>query len=154
MEKIEYLKRKITSLSNFTLQGLIQIVYLKMSKKDLVVRGECRLCGNCCRAINLEGPEGWIKSEKYFNKLLEKNSEFGRFSVLKRDSSGYLVFYCNKLGKDNLCTDYENRPSVCRDFPKKELSFCGGGLPTGCGYRFEEIKSFKKVLHKEMERNS
>lgn len=154
MKSIVKSKKIISFFTDFTLAGLIQFIFLKIRRKVLVVRGSCNCCGNCCRAINLEGPKGWIKSEQYFQELLMKNHEFSRFSVVKKDQSGHLVFECKKLGENNMCTDYDQRPDVCRLFPDKRLPFCGGGLPDGCGYRFEEMKSFKHVLDNKLKHNS
>ena len=153
MKSIVKLQKIISFFADFTLAGLIQFTYLKIRRKVLVVQGSCNCCGNCCRAINLEGPKGWIKSEKYFQSLLERNQEFSRFSVLKKDKSGHIVFECSMLGENNMCTDYDNRPIVCRFFPDNRLPFCGGGLPEGCGYMFKEMKSFEHFLKKKLERN-
>ena len=38
-------------------------------------------------------------------------------------------YYCPKM-KDNLCTDYENRPDICKDFPHNPLKL----LPSSCSY--------------------
>ncbi len=146
--------KEFTSFSKFTLAGVLYFIYLKLSGKELVVQGQCKMCGNCCRAINLEGPEGWLKSRKHFKNLLKKNGEFKRFSVLRKDSSGYLVFRCNKLTADGLCCDYENRPDVCRNFPNRNLLFCGGQLPAECGYRFVMVKSFGKILTKKLDKKN
>lgn len=153
MKSIVNLPKVISFFADFTLAGLIQYSFLKLQRKVLVVKGSCNCCGNCCRAINLEGPKGWIKSEKYFNDLLQNNDDFKRFSILKKDPTGHLVFKCNKIGANNMCTDYENRPDLCRLFPDKRLPFCGGELPAGCGYRFEEMKSFKHILESKIKQN-
>ena len=38
-------------------------------------------------------------------------------------------YYCPKL-KDNLCSDYENRPNICKDFPHNPLKL----LPSSCSF--------------------
>jgi Fe-S-cluster containining protein len=38
-------------------------------------------------------------------------------------------YYCPKL-KDNLCSDYENRPDVCKNFPNNPLKL----LPSRCSF--------------------
>lgn len=40
-------------------------------------------------------------------------------------------YHCPKLSDDNLCTDYENRPDICRDFPTNALAI----LPISCGFK-------------------
>ena len=39
-------------------------------------------------------------------------------------------YYCPKLTPDNKCSDYENRPLICKDFPITPLKL----LPSTCGY--------------------
>ena len=54
-------------------------------------------------------------------------------------------YFCPHLGEDNLCTQYEKRPDVCRDFPNNPLSI----LPPWCGYYNwkEEIEVLAMTLH-------
>ena len=53
-------------------------------------------------------------------------------------------YYCPK-NKNNLCTDYENRPEICREFPTNPLMI----LPKTCGYREwrEETHTQTLLLH-------
>jgi len=53
-------------------------------------------------------------------------------------------YYCPK-NKDNLCTDYENRPQICREFPTNPLMI----LPKICGYKEwqEETHTTTLLLH-------
>lgn len=127
--------------------------WLKITKKELAVTGSCLCCGNCCRSLSLEGPRGWLRSPAAFASLVQKNPQFSRFVVTGKESSGYLLFQCKRLGEDGLCSDYEDRPSVCRGFPHKDLLFCGGTLPAGCGYQFIETKSFRRVLGEKIKRH-
>lgn len=47
------------------------------------------------------------------------------------DKDEKLYFYhCPHVSNDNLCTIYENRPQICRDFPHDVLAI----LPYNCGY--------------------
>lgn len=39
-------------------------------------------------------------------------------------------YHCPKLNDCKRCSDYENRPQICRDFPDNPLSI----LPKSCGY--------------------
>lgn len=58
-------------------------------------------------------------------------------------------YHCPKLTKDNRCSDYENRPQICRDFPDNPLSI----LPNSCGYKKwkEEIEPVTLMLHSMLE---
>lgn len=54
-------------------------------------------------------------------------------------------YFCPHLDKDSLCTQYENRPDICRDFPNNPLSI----LPPWCGYYQwkEEVEILAMTLH-------
>lgn len=52
-------------------------------------------------------------------ELLEKNKE-----------NDVYFYHCPKLTEDKRCSDYENRPQICRDFPDNPLTL----LPVSCGF--------------------
>lgn len=54
-------------------------------------------------------------------------------------------YFCPYLDENNLCTRYETRPDICRDFPNNPLSI----LPPWCGYYGwkEEIEVLAMTLH-------
>ena len=51
--------------------------------------------------------------------------------------SGYYFYHCPKVTEDNRCSDYENRPQICRDFPDNPIAF----LPKNCGFKDWKLKS-------------
>ena len=55
------------------------------------------------------------------------------FELLSERLEGEKVYFyhCPKLTKENRCSDYENRPGICRDFPDNPLGF----LPGPCGFQ-------------------
>lgn len=70
--------------------------------------------------------------------------------MLEDNKEDEVYFYhCPKLTKDNRCSDYENRPQICRDFPDNPLSI----LPKACGYKKwkEEIEPVTLMLHSMIE---
>ena len=138
----------ISSLRNYTLLGVTRKLLLKLRRKVVIVEGSCLQCGCCCKRINLEGRRGWMRHEKEFLAVLEQYPEYKRFKIDGKDLSGYLLFSCGSLSQSETCTDYENRPQLCKKFPAKELFFSGGQLPAGCGYHFRVIRSFAPFLKK------
>ncbi len=142
--------RIIKFLSSFSLMGLIRYLRIQVMGKELLVTGSCRCCGNCCREINLEGVRGWLRSEKDFHKVVENYPEYERFQILGKDQQGYLQFSCSWLGDAGLCRDHANRLSLCKNFPDKNLYFCGGTVPSGCGYRINEVRPFSRYLADEV----
>ena len=67
-------------------------------------------------------------------KMLEENKE-----------DNVYFYHCPKLTEDKRCSDYENRPQICRDFPDNPLSI----LPKSCGYKQwkDEIEPLALMLH-------
>lgn len=67
----------------------------------------------------------------------------------KLESDSVYFYHCPKLTKENRCSDYENRPSICRDFPNNPLSL----LPKSCGYKSwkEEVETTALMLHSMLE---
>lgn len=63
---------------------------------------------------------------------------------LGKDEKVYFYF-CPHLDNNNLCTQYEKRPDVCRDFPNNPLSI----LPPWCGYYEwkDEVEVLAMTLH-------
>lgn len=71
-------------------------------------------------------------------------------TMLDENKEDSVYFYhCPKLTKDNRCSDYENRPPICRDFPDNPLSL----LPKLCGYKRwkEEVEPVTLMLHSMVE---
>lgn len=68
--------------------------------------------------------ENEIEARNYYPEFYDsvKNS-------LKEGENVYF-YHCLKVTKDNLCSDYENRPQICRDFPDNPLVL----LPKQCGF--------------------
>lgn len=71
-------------------------------------------------------------------ELLEENGE-----------NDVYFYHCPHVTEDNRCSDYENRPQICRDFPDNPLSI----LPKACGYNEwkEEIEPIALMLHSMLE---
>lgn len=140
-------------LASYSLLGLIRFFRMRCMGKELLVTGSCRSCGSCCRKINLEGPRGWLRSEQYFYEVLNDCPEYERFIITGKDEQGFLQFSCSWLNDNGFCKDHEQRLSLCRNFPDKSLHFCGGTLPSGCGYQISEVRPFKDYLA-EVEKKS
>ncbi|HIP37795.1 MAG TPA: YkgJ family cysteine cluster protein [Desulfocapsa sulfexigens] len=137
-------------LSTYSFLGLIRYLRMKCMGKELLITGSCQSCGNCCRKINLEGREGWLRSEDDFLAVVKDYPEYERFTLTGRDQQGFLQFSCAWLTDAGLCRDHENRLPLCENFPDKSLHFCGGALPPGCGYSIREVRPFSKYLEEEV----
>lgn len=73
------------------------------------------------------------------------------FELLEEKLEGEKVYFyhCPKLTEDNRCSDYENRPQICRDFPDNPLAL----LPSKCGYCMwkKEVEPISLMLHSMIE---
>lgn len=75
--------------------------------------------------------------------------EYFELLAEKLDGEDVYFYHCPKLTEDNRCSDYENRPQICRDFPDNPLSL----LPSACGFNNwkEEVEPTALMLHSMLE---
>lgn len=127
----------------------------------------CHMCGKCCRVVTTstpynilikmaeDGDAGAIDFLSLFepynsiedarkvdadvvDNIITRLSEDGNY---KEEET---TFYCCKyLQDDNLCSNYENRPALCRHCPSSPWSI----VPPGCG--FEGWLFWKREEEKE-----
>ena len=139
----EWQTQVITFLNGDYKQKLKNIYRTVMEEKN---NCECNRCGDCCRLAVSEYSYEQLKQrafrgDKYSKDFISvfvpyENEEAARkvnpeyfqmLSELVEDKTYY--YYCPKL-KDNLCSDYENRPDICKDFPHNPLKL----LPSKCSF--------------------
>ncbi len=121
---------------------------IRRRRQKVVVRGSCRMCGGCCRRICLSVDGKWIKSKRQTKRAYETKPELRIFKPTGTKVDGMLEFCCEKLNENGTCSDYENRPEICRNFPTPDIFIEYGVLPDSCGYRMDTEKDFEKVLDK------
>ncbi len=121
---------------------------------------ECNKCGACCKLAVSEYSYIQLKqramrgdkfSEEFVSVYVPIESEeeakaidpeyFELLNVLVQEDKIY-YYRCTKLGEDNLCTIYEDRPNICKDFPHNPLKL----LPSKCS--FNEWKN--EITHSAM----
>lgn len=90
---------------------------------------------------------------EYFDLLEEKgvnvSSDCNSSSSIVGEGEEVHFYHCPKLNADDRCSDYENRPDICRDFPNNPLSL----LPKSCGYSGwkDEVEPVALMLHSMLE---
>lgn len=82
--------------------------------------GECGQCGKCCQYIQLPLARPLGPDETRWVELHEGITVAGESIRIDTPCSAY----------DGLCTIYENRPTICRQYPTQDLD-------EGCAYSFE-----------------
>ena len=142
-------------------------IYLKIQQMNSKRKNyQCARCASCCRMASSEFTYEELKEkaksgDKFAKEFVEtfipyENNDIPRqiypeyVALLEDKFDENIQFYhCPKLGKDGLCTDYENRPSICRSFPENPLA----ALPPKCGFRDwkDETEVTALLLHAMVE---
>ncbi len=138
---------------SFSIKGFIRFIKLKLLRKEIVISGSCRMCGACCRKLNLDIGGSWVSSYEKFRELVEKNPDYERFEITGKDRNNLLEFRCTWLKEDGTCKNHDQRLDICREFPDKTMFFMDGQLPKGCGFKAEESIPFNRVLEKQIEKS-
>ncbi|PHR29049.1 MAG: zinc/iron-chelating domain-containing protein [Desulfotalea sp.] len=144
----------IANLREFSVVGFLYYLILKLRRREVMIGGSCHLCGACCRSLSLDDGDGWIRNRRAFVAVVACNPEYSCFEIIGADNSGFLLFRCTLISDDGKCTNYEKRFQFCQDFPDKNLPFCGGGLPAGCGYKFLTVIPFSKILTETIDKKN
>lgn len=86
----------------------------------------CTDPGHCCRRLKLYGndfevPYAYDEASAAEEIILMDELEYRNFGfripfVPYTQIDGVVLFMCPKLGNDGRCTDYENRPRICREY--------------------------------------
>lgn len=124
----------------------------------------CARCTSCCKLASSEYSYDELKtrakngdkfSEEFvsifvpYESIEEPRKIYPDYIALLEekfeDQTQLHFYYCPKLGENGLCTDYENRPNICRDFPNNPLV----ALPLKCSYNVwkEEVEITSLTLH-------
>jgi len=143
-------------------------IYEKWMKiLDYRVNFGCTGCATCCKLacsefsydqLNQKAANGDNFAKQFVSIFIPYASkeeareiypEYFELLAEKLDDENIYFYHCPKLTDDDKCSDYENRPGICRDFPDNPLSF----LPTACGFSAwkDEIEPTSLMLHSMLE---
>lgn len=90
----------------------------------------CRAPGSCCSAFTLNMPVKWNRQWKSSaTKKLAKHGLSMFVPVRQRiGADGHelnaILYSCTWLGADGRCTDYKNRPGLCRRYQPGDDMIC------------------------------
>ncbi|BDQ33936.1 YkgJ family cysteine cluster protein [Pseudodesulfovibrio portus] len=135
----------MTSLQLFT--GLFRRFRAKVLGSPVRVVGQCRMCGSCCADILILYKGKWLRRKRDCEAMVRELPGYSRFECVGRNPDGFLTFTCRSLGEDKFCTSYEERPSLCRNYPSKSLYYQGGWLRPDCGYSFR-AETFRQAIRR------
>lgn len=156
--------KKIETLKSDEVPDFIQKTLREILEGRLEVLAQrrlfkCACCGACCKLACSEF------SPEQLREKAEKGDVFARqftsvfvpyetkdearviypeyIDMLEKSTDGKTYFYhCPKVTEDNKCSDYENRPQICRDFPDNPIAL----LPKTCGYVKWKEGAVEKML--------
>ena len=114
--------------------------YFVPQKQKYKIEGKCIKCGKCCKQIRSKG----MQNEKDLKIMQFIFPWYKNFYVLRTDENGEVILCCKKLKENGECGIYKFRPFLCRNYPKKNISF-NAQMPDGCGYKVIK-KEFKDYL--------
>lgn len=122
----------------------------------------CKMCGKCCRMATAsvsydellkqaaDGNQSAIEFLEIFEPYnsLEDALKFDDSTVKNiPDYENKTFYHCRYIKDDNLCSKYESRYEVCRQFPTSPWAV----VPKGCGFEgwlFNEREAHKKQIRK------
>ena len=123
---------------------------LKNSYKIMMDKKEeysCSCCGSCCKLAVSEYSYDQLKQRAFRGDKFSKdfvsvfvpykteeeakqaNPEYFELLNELMEEQKIYYYYCPKV-ENNLCSDYENRPNICKDFPHNPLKL----LPSICSF--------------------
>lgn len=126
----------------------------------------CKGCATCCNLACSEYSYEELKKRaengdnfaKQFTSIFipyetreDAEKVYPEYLKLLSDNikDGVYFYHCPKLNECKRCSDYENRPKICRDFPDNPLDI----LPKSCGFYEwrQQVEPVVMMLHAMME---
>ncbi len=134
----------------------------------------CKMCGKCCRVVttslpyeklckmrdeNDSGACDFLSLFEPFDSVesarkVDEETVDNIINLLEQDGNfpdeGITFYTCKYLRDDNLCSNYENRPRLCRYCPSTPWSI----VPPGCGFEgwlFWKREEVKQKIRKAKE---
>lgn len=98
------------------------------------IGGACAHSGNCCRHLMIYDHGKAVSTKKAFEKKCKKQNTFSRFIPQYNNNGNINSFMCKCLTQENHCNDYENRPTLCHNYPMSHFMLFDHILD-GCGYK-------------------
>jgi len=124
----------------------------------------CTGCATCCNLACSEfSPEELKEKAKNGDKFAiqftsifvpyetrqEAEKIYPEYLEMLKDKGQVYFYHCPKLNECKRCSDYENRPQICKTFPNNPLDI----LPKSCGYYQwkKEVEPVTLMLHSMVE---
>jgi len=123
-------------------------IRLFFNPSNVVIQGECRKCGTCCRNLILVDGKKIVSSEEEFERLIKRVPDYAMFSIRPEspNKDGDLIFHCSNLNHEGTCSIHATRPRICEGYPSKAMFVKDGNLFEKCGYYVKPAVSFQDIL--------
>jgi len=125
---------------------MVRIVTGGLAQRDHY--NQCDDCGaKCCKhiAIEIDKPEDWEDFENVKWYMIHQDVEV--YIDNEEDWIVELKTTCKYLGENDKCTNYENRPQVCRDYSSENCVKYGEGDYFIKKFdTIEDIEAYKKEI--------
>lgn len=140
-------------------------ILLKVKEiKEFRYSFDCKKTGCCCRLAGSEFSYEELKDkakngDNFASQFVSVFIPYENIEEVKEIFPEYMELYyqqfneedkvyfyhCPRITDENLCSIYEFRPQICRDFPDNPLSL----LPSTCGYKEwkDEVHVASLILH-------
>lgn len=90
-----------------------------------------------------------INTRTRYEELVKSAETYKRFTPTFQSGNRIRHFSCSCLSPNNLCTDYENRPTPCRNYPVSSfMQF--DSIKEGCGYKILPKRENFKILNRRL----
>ena len=140
----EWQSQALSFLNGEYRQKLKNSYKIMMDKKE---EYSCSCCGSCCKLAVSEYSYDQLKQRAFRGDKFSKdfvsvfvpykteeeakqaNPEYFELLNELMEEQKIYYYYCPKV-ENNLCSDYENRPDICKDFPHNPLKL----LPSICSF--------------------
>ena len=109
--------------------------YLKLEL--FYIGGQCEHSGNCCKNLMIVREGQSINTTEKYNAVIKKDPLYTKFVPQKIEGPKIKHFSCNCLTPNNWCSDYENRPKLCHNYPASSfIQF--DKIQKECGYKVRQ----------------
>ena len=119
---------------------------------------DCKKCGSCCKLAATPDSYDELKSKAesgdnyaaqfisvfvpYEDESVIKEIYPDYFEMLEQSGEKIHFYHCNFVTADNMCSKYEERPQICKDFPDNPIDI----LPKMCGFNRWQSRVLDDVL--------
>ena len=108
------------------------------------IEGACQNSGQCCKKLRLTFFGRVVSTYTQFKHLLKKYSAYESFIPTFKQNGSIKYFSCSHLLSNNLCSNYINRPTICKSYPYSGF-LAYDYIRQGCGYKVKKKQGFTQI---------